>query len=59
VIEGASGGKALVAAAESNIGSLSSASRLQQEWANTASSADVGEKLKVHDTSNLHHYFVS
>jgi hypothetical protein len=45
--EGASSGKALVAAAESNIGSLSSASRLQQEWADTASSADVGEKLKV------------
>jgi hypothetical protein len=33
--------------AESNIESLSSASRLQQEWADTASSADVGEKLKV------------
>jgi hypothetical protein len=33
--------------AESSIGSLSSASRLQQEWADTASSADVGEKLKV------------
>jgi hypothetical protein len=26
---------------------LSSASRLQQEWADTASSADVGDKLKV------------
>jgi hypothetical protein len=47
VTKSASSGKALVAAAESNIGSLSSASRLQQEWADTASSAGVGEKLKV------------
>jgi hypothetical protein len=47
VTKGTFGGKALVAAAESHIGSLSSASRLQQEWADTASSADVGEKLKV------------
>jgi hypothetical protein len=47
VTKGASSGKALVAVAESSIGSLSSASRLQQEWADTASSADVGEKLKV------------
>jgi hypothetical protein len=47
VTKGASSGKALVAMAESSIGSLSSASRLQQEWADTASSADVGEKLKV------------
>jgi hypothetical protein len=47
VAKGTSSGKALVAATESNIGSLSSASRLQQEWADTASSADVGEKLKV------------
>jgi hypothetical protein len=47
VAKGASSGKALVAAAESNIGSLSSASRLQQEWPDTASSADVGEKVKV------------
>jgi hypothetical protein len=47
VANSASSGKALVAAAESNIGSLSSASRLQQEWADTASSAGVGEKLKV------------
>jgi hypothetical protein len=47
VAKGPSSGKALVAAAESNLGSLSSASRLQQEWADTASSADVGEKLKV------------
>jgi hypothetical protein len=47
VTKGSSNGKALVAVAESSIGSLSSASRLQQEWADTASSADVGEKLKV------------
>jgi hypothetical protein len=47
VTKGTFGGKALVAAAESHIGSLSSASRLQQEWADTASSADVGGKLKV------------
>jgi hypothetical protein len=47
VAKGASSGKALVAVAESSIGSLSSASRLQQEWADTTSSADVGDKLKV------------
>jgi hypothetical protein len=47
VTKGPSSGKALVAVAESSIGSLSSASRLQQEWADTASSVDVGEKLKV------------
>jgi hypothetical protein len=47
VTKGVPGGKALIAMAESSIGSLSSASRLQQEWADTASSADVGEKLKV------------
>jgi hypothetical protein len=47
VTKGTFGGKAPVAAAESHIGSLSSASLLQQEWADTASSADVGEKLKV------------
>jgi hypothetical protein len=47
VTKGASSGKALVAVVESSVGSLSSASRLQQEWADTASSADVGEKLKV------------
>jgi hypothetical protein len=47
VTNSASSGRALVTAAESNIGSLSSASRLQQEWADTASSASVGEKLKV------------
>jgi hypothetical protein len=47
VTKGASSGKALVTVAESNVGSLSSASQLQQEWADTASSADVGENLKV------------
>jgi hypothetical protein len=47
VTKGVPSGKALIAMAESSIGSLSSASRLQQEWADTASSADVGEKLKV------------
>jgi hypothetical protein len=47
VTKGASSGKALVTVAESSIGSLSSTSWLQQEWADTASSADVGEKLKV------------
>jgi hypothetical protein len=40
-------GKAPAAAAGSGIGSLSSTSQLQQEWADTASSADAGEKLKV------------
>jgi hypothetical protein len=47
VTKGASSGKALVAVAEPSIGSLSSASLLQQEWADTTSSADAGEKLKV------------
>jgi hypothetical protein len=46
VIKGASSGKALATAAGSSIGSLRSASQLQQEWADTALSADVGEKLK-------------
>jgi hypothetical protein len=31
----------------SGVGSLSSASQLQQEWADTASSAEAGAKLKV------------
>jgi hypothetical protein len=44
---GTSSGKALVTVAGSSIGSLSSASQLQQEWADTASSANAGEKLKV------------
>jgi hypothetical protein len=47
VTTGASRGKALVSVAEPSIGSLSSASQLQQEWADTTSSADAGEKLKV------------
>jgi hypothetical protein len=47
VTKGVSSGKALVTAAEPSIGSLSSASQLQQEWADTAASADAGEKLKV------------
>jgi hypothetical protein len=33
--------------AGSGVGSLSSASQLQQEWANTASSVEAGGKLKV------------
>jgi hypothetical protein len=47
VTKGASSGKALVTVAESSVGSLSSAIQLQWEWADTASSADVGEKLKA------------
>jgi hypothetical protein len=47
VTKGASSGKAPAAAAGSGVGSLSSASQLQQEWADTASSADAGGKLKV------------
>jgi hypothetical protein len=43
----ASRGKAPAIAAGSGAGSLSSASQLQQEWADTASSVDAGEKLKV------------
>jgi hypothetical protein len=43
----ASRGKVPTIAAGSGIGSLSSASQLQQEWANTASSAKAGGKLKV------------
>jgi hypothetical protein len=43
----ASRGKAPAAAAGSGVGSLSSASQLQQEWADTASSVDAGGKLKV------------
>jgi hypothetical protein len=45
--QGASRGKAPATAAGSDIGSLSSANQLQQEWADTASSADAGGKLKV------------
>jgi hypothetical protein len=47
VAKGASSGNAPAAVAESCVGSLSSASRLQQEWVDTASSADVGGKLMV------------
>jgi hypothetical protein len=47
VTRGAFSGKALVTVAESSVGSLSSASQLQREWADTASSANVGEKLKA------------
>jgi hypothetical protein len=43
----ASRGKAPAAAAGSGIGSLSSASQLQQEWADTASSVEAGGTLKV------------
>jgi hypothetical protein len=43
----ASRGKAPATAAGSGIGSLSSASQLQQEWADTASSAEARGKLKV------------
>jgi hypothetical protein len=46
-IKDASGGKAPATAAGSSVGSLSSASQLQQEWADTASSVDAGGKLKV------------
>jgi hypothetical protein len=45
--QGASRGEAPATAAGSGIGSLSSASQLQQEWADTASSADARGKLKV------------
>jgi hypothetical protein len=43
----ASRGKAPASAAGSGVGTLSSASQLQQEWADTASSVEAGEKLKV------------
>jgi hypothetical protein len=45
--EDVSRGKAPAATAGSGIGSLSSASQLQQEWADTASSVEAGGKLKV------------
>jgi hypothetical protein len=45
--KGASGEKILVAAAGSGAGSLSSASQLQQEWADTASSVETNGKLKA------------
>jgi hypothetical protein len=40
-------GKTPAATAGSGIGSLSSASQLQQEWADTASSAEAGGNLKA------------
>jgi hypothetical protein len=45
--KGASGEKIHVAVAGSGIGSLSSASQLQQEWADTASSVETSGKLKA------------
>jgi hypothetical protein len=45
--QGASRGKAPATAAGSGVGSLIFASQLQQEWADTASSANAGGKLKV------------
>jgi hypothetical protein len=53
VTKGAFSGKALVVVAEPSIGSLSCASQLQREWADTTSSADVGEKLKVQGSKTL------
>jgi hypothetical protein len=46
VTKDASRGKAPATVARSGIGSLSSASQLQQEWADTASCVDAVEKLK-------------
>jgi hypothetical protein len=45
--KGALGEKSLVAVAGSGAGSLSSASQLQQEWADTASSVETSKKLKA------------
>jgi hypothetical protein len=45
--KGASGEKIHVAAAGSGAGSLSSASQLQQEWVDTASSVETSRKLKA------------
>jgi hypothetical protein len=47
VTKGALSGKAPATAAGSGVGSLRSASQLQQEWADTVSSTDAGGKLKV------------
>jgi hypothetical protein len=47
----ASGEKIPAAAARSGIGSLSSASQLQQEWADTASSAETRGNLKAQGNS--------
>jgi hypothetical protein len=43
--------KTPAAAAGSGVGSLSSAGQLQQEWADTASSAEAGGKLKAQGNS--------
>jgi hypothetical protein len=45
--KGTSGEKIRVAAAGSGAGSLSSASQLQQEWADTATSVETSRKLKA------------
>jgi hypothetical protein len=45
--KGDSGEKIHVATAGSGVGSLSSASQLQQEWADTASSVETSGKLKA------------
>jgi hypothetical protein len=47
VTQGASGGKDLAAPAGSGVSSQSSASQLQKEWADTASSAGSGGGLKA------------
>jgi hypothetical protein len=49
--KGASGEKICVAAAGSGVGSLSSASQLQQEWVDTASSVKTSRKLKAQDNN--------
>jgi hypothetical protein len=47
VAKGTPGEKTPVATARSGTGSLSSASQLQQEWADTASSVETGGKLQA------------
>jgi hypothetical protein len=47
----ASGENILATAAGSSVGSLSSASQLQQEWADTASSAETSRNLKAQGNS--------
>jgi hypothetical protein len=44
-------GKTPTAAARSGVGSLSSTSQIQQEWADTASSAEAGGNLKAKGNS--------
>jgi hypothetical protein len=46
-----SGGKTPTTAVGSGVGSLSSANQLQQEWADTASSAKTGGNLKAQGNS--------